>query len=45
VGTGHERKEVGVLLVTGGHTHRENYAVAFAADGCCKLIAVTDGRT
>lgn len=32
----------GVLLVTGGHTHQENYAVAFAADKRCKLVALTD---
>jgi predicted dehydrogenase len=32
----------GVLLVTGSHTHQENYAAAFAADQRCKLIAVTD---
>ncbi len=33
----------GILLVTGGHTHQENYAAAFTADPRCKLIAVTDG--
>jgi predicted dehydrogenase len=32
----------GVLLVTGSHTHQENYAAAFAADKRCKLIALTD---
>jgi predicted dehydrogenase len=32
----------GVLLVTGSHTHQENYAAAFAADPRCRLIAVTD---
>ncbi|HYT89866.1 MAG TPA: Gfo/Idh/MocA family oxidoreductase [Gemmataceae bacterium] len=32
----------GVLLVTGNHTHQENYAAAFAADQRCRLIAVTD---
>src|SRR5262245_36304771 len=32
----------GILLVTGSHTHQENYAAAFAADKRCKLIAVTD---
>jgi len=32
----------GVLLVTGNHTHQENYAAAFAADARCRLIAVTD---
>jgi predicted dehydrogenase len=30
------------LLVTGSHTHQENYAAAFAADKRAKLIAVTD---
>ena len=32
----------GVLLVTGGHTHQENYAAAFAADRRCRLVALTD---
>ena len=32
----------GILLVTGSHTHQENYAAAFAADGRCRLVAVTD---
>jgi predicted dehydrogenase len=32
----------GILLVTGGHTHQENYGAAFAADRRCRLIAVTD---
>jgi predicted dehydrogenase len=32
----------GVLLVTGSHTHQENYAAAFAADKRCRLVAVTD---
>jgi predicted dehydrogenase len=32
----------GVLLVSGSHTHQENYAAAFFADKRCKLIAVTD---
>jgi predicted dehydrogenase len=32
----------GVLLVSGSHTHQENYAAAFAADRRCQLIAVTD---
>ena len=32
----------GVLLVTGSHTHQENYGAAFAADQRCRLIAVTD---
>jgi predicted dehydrogenase len=31
-----------VLLVTGGQTHQENYAEAFAADPRCRLIALTD---
>ncbi len=34
----------GVLLVTGGHTHQENYAAAFAADPRCRLIALTDEK-
>lgn len=32
----------GVLLVTGGQTHQENYARAFAADSRCRLIGLTD---
>lgn len=32
----------GVLLVTGSHTHQENYAAAFAADKRCRLVALTD---
>jgi predicted dehydrogenase len=32
----------GVLLVTGGHTHQETYAAAFAADPRCRIMAVTD---
>ncbi len=32
----------GVLLVSGAHTHQEDYAEAFAADPRCRLIAVTD---
>jgi predicted dehydrogenase len=32
----------GILLVTGSHTHQENYAAAFAADRRCRIIAVTD---
>lgn len=33
---------LGVLLVTGSHTHQENYAAAFAADKRCRLVALTD---
>jgi predicted dehydrogenase len=32
----------GVLLVTGGRTHQENYALLFAADPRCRLVAVAD---
>ena len=32
----------GVLLVTGSHTHQDNYAAAFAADKRCRIVAVTD---
>lgn len=32
----------GVLLVTGSHTHQENYGAAFAADKRCRIVAVTD---
>lgn len=34
----------GVLLVTGSHTHQENYAAAFAADPRAQLIALTDEK-
>lgn len=32
----------GLLLVSGSHTHQENYARAFAADGRCRLVGLTD---
>lgn len=32
----------GILLITGAHTHQENYGAAFAADRRCRIIAVTD---
>lgn len=35
----------GALLVTGDHTHQENYGAALAADKRCKIIAVTDELT
>lgn len=35
-------RRYGVLLVTGSHTHQENYGAAFAADKRCRIIAVTD---
>ena len=34
----------GILLVGGGHSHQENYAEDFAADGRCRLVGVTDER-
>ena len=34
--------EFGLLLITGNHTHQENYARAFAADPRCRLIGLTD---
>src|SRR5919206_3721546 len=36
------RAKVGVLLVTGGHTHQEMYAEAFAADRRCRIVGLTD---
>jgi predicted dehydrogenase len=30
------------LLVSGSHTHQENYGAAFAADKRCRVLAVTD---
>jgi predicted dehydrogenase len=35
-------RSYGVLLVTGSHTHQEDYARAFAAELRCRIIAVTD---
>ncbi len=35
----------GILLVTGNHTHQENYGAAFAADKRCRIVAVTDEAT
>lgn len=35
----------GVLLVSGMHTHQENYAAAFADDKRCRLVAVSDEPT
>src|SRR5437016_48097 len=32
----------GILVVTGSHTHQENYAAAFGADKRCKIVAVAD---
>lgn len=32
----------GLLLISGSHTHQENYARAFAADERCRLIGLTD---
>lgn len=32
----------GILLVTGNHTHQENYGAAFATDKRCRIVAVTD---
>jgi len=32
----------GILLVTGSHTHQENYGAAFAADARCRIVAITD---
>src|SRR5262249_46145090 len=34
----------GVLIVTGSHTHQENYAAAFAADKRCRIVALTDEK-
>ncbi|MCS7158908.1 MAG: Gfo/Idh/MocA family oxidoreductase [Gemmatales bacterium] len=36
------RKTYGILLVTGGQTHQESYALAFAADQRAQLRAITD---
>lgn len=35
-------KKYGVLLITGSHTHQENYGAAFAADKRCRIVAVAD---
>lgn len=34
----------GLLLITGAHTHQENYARAFAADPRCRLVGLADER-
>lgn len=34
----------GVLLITGSHTHQENYALFFTGDPRCKVIALTDEK-
>ncbi len=34
----------GIILVTGGQTHQEEYAAAFAEDDRCKLLGVTDEK-
>ncbi len=34
----------GILIVTGGMTHQENYARGFASDSRCRVIAVTDEK-
>ena len=34
--------QYGLLLVAGSHTHQENYARAFAADGRCRLVGLTN---
>jgi predicted dehydrogenase len=36
------RAKYGILLVTGDHTHQENYAAALAADERTRIVAVTD---
>ncbi len=38
------QKPYGVLLVTGMKTHQENYALMFAADPRCEIIALTDEK-
>jgi predicted dehydrogenase len=35
-------RPLGVLLISGGQTHQEMYAPAFAADPRCRLIGLTD---
>lgn len=35
-------KRYGVLLITGGQTHQETYALAFAADKRVRVVALTD---
>ena len=37
-----EGKTYGILLVSGLRTHQEGYALSFAADERCRLVAVTD---
>lgn len=37
--------QYGVLLVSGAHTHQENYAPAFRRDARCRLVGLTDEPT
>lgn len=37
-----QEAQFGLLLIGGAQTHQENYARAFAADGRCRLIGMTD---
>ncbi len=39
-----DRPQFGVLLVTGGMTHQEDYGRGFQADPRCRVIGVTDER-
>ncbi len=35
-------RPLGVLLVTGGRTHQENYAPEFQKDPRCRIVGLTD---
>ena len=37
-----DEAKYGVLLITGGRTHQEMYALDFAADRRCRLLGVVD---
>jgi len=37
-----ENRRFGLLLVSGAHTHQEDYARAFAQDDRCRIIGLTD---
>jgi predicted dehydrogenase len=38
------KQEYGVLLVTGAHTHQEDYARDFISDPRCRIVAVSDEK-
>ena len=37
-----QNEKYGVLLLGGNRTHQENYALSFAQDARCRLVAFAD---